>query len=71
MKIKQGDTTKLWLSAKNTYGWAHRPGAVWPCSTLSGHRLFVEFAQNGDLVDFAVDGVTRDIPADEFNAMTS
>lgn len=62
---------KLWLSANDTYNWAHRTNAKWPCSVLSGHRLFAEFI-DGDLIDYAVDGVTAiDIPADEFNAITS
>jgi hypothetical protein len=45
----------IWLSAKDTYDWAHRPGAAWPCSTLSGHRLRATI-QDDDLVDLTVDG---------------
>lgn len=75
MKIqKQGNTVKLWLSADDTYAWANRPGAIWPCSFLAGKTLFAEF-DDGDLVDYAVDGKTgfpSDQPlADEFNAITS
>ena len=76
MKIeRQGNTVKLWLSADDTYRWARRPGAAWPCSFLAGKRLFAEFA-DGDLVDFAVNGksssaTARALPADEFNAITS
>ena len=47
---------KLWASASDTYAWAHKTGASWPCSTLSGRRFFAEFAVNGDLVDLTVDG---------------
>ena len=34
---------KLWLSANDTYRWATRPRAAWPCSELAGNRLFAEF----------------------------
>ena len=75
MKIeKQGDTVKLWLTAEDTYQWARKPGAAWPCSFLSGKTLFAEF-NDGDLVNYALDGrcdrTTLDIPADEFNAITN
>ena len=74
MKIeKQDDTVKLWLSAEDTYQWANKPGGKWPCSFIAGKRLFAEF-DNGDLVDYAVNGKTSadiDLPADEFNAITS
>jgi len=50
---------KLWLSAADTYDWAHdlglTPHGSWPCSTASGHALFVEFDSNG-LLDMDVDG---------------
>lgn len=64
--------TKLWLSADETYGWAHRPGASWPGSTLSGRRLFVEFDARGDLVDFALNGRSdAECDAHELSALTS
>ena len=70
MRIKRiGQIIKLWLSANDTYNWAHKAGSVWPCSVLSGHRLFAEF-DNGDLIDMVIDGRTKDCPADEFNAIT-
>ena len=64
---------KLWLSANDTYNWAHKPGAAWPCSQLSGRRLFAEFEANGDLVDMQIDGGRgeQDCDANEFNAITS
>lgn len=58
---------KLWLTAGETYSWAHNPGAAWLCSELSGRRLFVEVDSNG-LLDYRVDGRHSDIGADEFNA---
>lgn len=63
---------KLWLSAADTYNWAHRPGSSWPCSTLSDNRLFVEFDSNG-LCDISVNGgnsetVLQHIDGHELNA---
>lgn len=59
---------KLWLSASDTEDWAERPGARWPCSQLSGHRLFAEFDRNG-LVDLAIDGKEAgELDGTEFNA---
>jgi len=67
---RYGTVVKLWLSRRDTYDWAHRPGTSWPCSTLSDHRLFAEF-DNGDLVDYTIDnqgGVNVD--CQEFTAIT-
>jgi hypothetical protein len=63
---------KIWLSANDTYEWANRPGESWPCSSISGNRLFAEFDKNG-LLDLQVNGgYPEDIlPSDEFNAITS
>lgn len=61
---------KLWLSARETYDWAHRPGSSWPCSQLSDKRLFVEFDRNG-LCDLAINGRMTDCDANELNAITS
>ena len=66
MRIKDN---KIWLSARDTYNWAHRPGANWPCSQLAGHRVFAEFADNGDLIDYAIDGRIKDVDTNEFNAI--
>ena len=71
MRLKKTEQNiKLWLSTNDTYNWANKPGARWPCSTLSGHRLFAEF-DGGDLVDMAIDGRSKECPADEFNAITT
>ena len=70
MRIKRnGTTVKLWLSVNDTYNWAHRPGARWPCSQLAGKRLFAKF-DDGDLVEYTVNGLSVDIPRDEFTAIT-
>lgn len=67
VKIEPHGVTLL-VSARETTEWAQR----WPCSQLRGHRLRAEFASNGDLVDYAVDGKwPADILHDEFNALTS
>ena len=66
-----GNSVRLWLSANDTYGWAHKPGASWPCSFLAGKRLRADFDSNG-LVDYAVNGrYAEGMAADEFNAITS
>jgi hypothetical protein len=57
----------LWLSSGDTYDWAHRSGAGWPCSELNGKRCKVEFDDNG-LCDFSLDGRGADVPGDELMA---
>jgi len=48
MRISKRDNGySIWLSARDTHAWANKPGAVWPCSTLSGHRLVVMVDRNG------------------------
>lgn len=54
IKYNNGDVT-VWASAEDTYAWAHKPGARWPCSTLSGRRFAAVFDDNG-LCDLTVDG---------------
>lgn len=66
------DGTNVWLSTNDTYNWAHRAGHRWPCSFLSGRRLFAQFdGRNGDLIDLAIDGGRgdQDCPCDEFDAI--
>jgi hypothetical protein len=67
------EANAIWLSANDTYNWAHRPGAWWPCSFFSGRRVVAVFESNGDLVDLAIDGGRGDQagPTYEFNAMIS
>ena len=65
----------LWISARETEEWAAGRATFgegrWPCSDLSGHRVFAQFDSNG-LVDLAIDGKDSvDIDANEFNALTS
>ncbi len=61
-------SVKLWLSARDTYDWANRTAARWPCSQLERKRLFVEFDTNG-LCDLAIDGKSQDCDANELNAI--
>ena len=35
------------FSAPNTWDWAHRPNARWPCSSLAGKRIFIVVNNNG------------------------
>ena len=69
MRIKREEgCVKVWASASDTFEWAHRPMNAWPCSQLSGKRLFAEF-WDGDLVDYTVNGKSGiDLDATEFNA---
>ena len=72
MKVQcTAHNAKVWLSANDTYHWAHRTNATWPCSFLSGRRVFAEFDRHGDLVDMAIDGGRgdQDCPCDEFDAI--
>ena len=64
--------TKLWLSANDTYQWAHKAGTSWPCSFLADKPLFAEFDSNGDLIDLAINyrHGDQDCPGDEFKAIT-
>ena len=56
MRIQRYDqTVKIWASANDTYKWANRIHESWPCSTISGKRLFIE-TDKGDLIDLAVNG---------------
>jgi len=58
---------QIWLTKDETAKWASN----WPCSTISGKRLFAEFEENG-LIDLKVDGkYSFDISADELNAISS
>jgi hypothetical protein len=63
---------KLWLSASDTYSWAHKEGATWPCSYFENKRVFAEFDSMG-LVDLTINGnypkEYEDIPTNELNAL--
>jgi hypothetical protein len=68
MRTQIGERSiQLWLSARDTYDWANRDGASWPCSMLADHRLFAAFDTNG-LVDYAIDGKTSDVDSNELSA---
>jgi hypothetical protein len=62
----------MWLSARDTYNWAHKAGASWPCSTLGDKRLVVVVDRNG-LCDLTVDGRgdTGEIDGQELDACIS
>lgn len=64
-----GTAFTVWISASETYSWAHRSGSAWPCSQLAGHRVRATFDTNG-LLDYAVDGRYHDdLDCNEFNAL--
>lgn len=65
-------SVKLWLSASDTAAWARKPGASWPCSTIAGNRLFVEFDRNG-LLDMALNSGrgSQDCDGSELSAMAA
>lgn len=69
--VQNKGLTKVWLSARETRAWARKPGAIWPCSFLSGRAVVAEFDPRGDLVDLSIDGGKgdQDCPCDEFNAI--
>lgn len=75
MRIKdRGNSFTIWLSADDTYEWAHRIGFAWPCSTLAGHRLRASFDTCG-LYDIAIDGkfpgIGSDVDGSEVSAIVS
>ena len=65
------DGYSLNLSARDTYNWAHKPGAHWPCSTIANRRLGIHVDDNG-LCDFVVDGQHgHDVDGTELEAIVS
>lgn len=78
MRIKNTSTSEpakgytLWLSARDTYDWTHKPGACWPCSTLSDKCIVVCVDSNG-LCDLTVNGRSDsgNIDADELRAIVA
>jgi len=69
MRIQEhwGNTT-IYLSERDTFDWAHKDGAAWPCSECSGHKLRIEL-ERGDLIGFAIDGKDGDMNAAELSAI--
>jgi len=69
--------TLVQLDAFDTWRWAHRSGAAWPGSVLSGFALDAEFDSRGDLVWYQVEDtdsgavVDVDVPVSEFDAITT
>ena len=65
MRISKRDNGYvMWLSARDTHAWANKPGAVWPCSKLAGHRLMVEVDRNG-LFGLTFDGHEENVGLSE------
>ncbi len=70
MRLKDhGSGFTLWVSAGETYDWARKPGAAWPCSTLEGKRIRADFDTNG-LLELTIDGRTAgDVDGTELSAI--
>lgn len=67
---KHKASISIWLSENDTYRWANRPGNKWPCSQISGKRLFASFDKDGNLIDFSLNGKIAEIDSNEFDAIT-
>jgi hypothetical protein len=68
MRLTQNDDyVMVWVSAKETYEWAHKSYASWPCSELSSNRFFAAFDRNG-LYQFTMNGKDADVSSDELMA---
>ncbi len=60
----------VYVSARETYAWAHRPNCRWPCSTLAGKRFMFELDSRGNVVDYHVNGrYNESVDTTEFHAM--
>ena len=59
------DSVTVQLSAADTFRWANRPGASWPCSTLSLHAVWAQFDRGG-LIDVRA---PKDMDGAEFDAI--
>ena len=71
MRIQKNDNGYvLWLSANDTYNWAHKSGSSWPCSMLSDNRLMVIVDNNG-LCDITINGKDIDCDITELMAIVS
>lgn len=70
MKIRGYENSyTMWLSAQDTYDWAHKSGANWPCSQLSNRQAIVVVDSLG-LCDLVIDGGRgdQDIDGTELDA---
>ena len=66
------DSFTLWLSASDTDDWRCAHPASWPCSTINGRPIMVQFDANG-LLDFTVSSKNApdDIDGNELSAMVA
>lgn len=44
----------LYLSADDTYKWAHRPGRMWPCSRAADRHIKIHIDRDGNKGDIEV-----------------
>lgn len=54
--VKTATSLYVVATGNELYDWSHRPGAIWPCSTLDDYDrvIAVLCSGNGDLVDLIV-----------------
>jgi hypothetical protein len=55
----------MWLSARDTYNWAHKPQRAWPCSAVSNRAIVVSVDDNGI---YDISGV-KEVIGDELEAI--
>lgn len=57
MKIKkEGNTTRLWISSRETWSWANKPNSRWSCSSLADRRVYIELNGANDIVYVKING---------------
>lgn len=57
MKIKkEGNIKRVWISSSETWRWANRINAKWPCSTLADKRIYMELDKHDNIVDIKING---------------
>lgn len=65
------DGVAIHADENDTYNWARKPGACWPCSELSGKSVAATFDRSGLLYLRVSDderNEIEDVPSNEFNA---
>lgn len=71
IKREQNGAYQVWLSAKDSWGFANQPGNRWVCSETSGRRFRLSFDRKGELMECVIDGRCPGvgIGLDELNAL--
>jgi hypothetical protein len=70
VSVHDSGAVQLYATRVMLWDWAHRSGAVWPCSVLAGlDEIRVDFDADGDLVDIV--GDSDDLMSDELSAWST